>query len=132
MSSTSGSSSSSTSSSSISGSSCSSSSSFSVPNLPSLQNQPVDCTFPRREFGKNKITYRSFQQQWFKQWRWLHYDNARDVAYCHYCVSAINSGKMQLSKNAQDSTFLSGFSYWKDATRCFDKHELTVTHKAAV
>ena len=125
MSSTSGSSSSNTSSSSISGS-YSSSSSFSVPN------QPVDCTFLRREFGKNKITYRSFQRQWFKQWRWLHYDNTRDVAYCHYCVSAINSGKMQLSGNPQDSTFLSGFSNWKDATRCFHKHELTVTHKAAV
>ena len=104
-------------------------SSFSVPNLP---NQPTDCSFPRREFGKSKITYRSFQGQWFKQWKWLHYDSVRDVAYCHYCVSAINSGKMQLKGNVQDSTFLSGFCNWKDATRCFHKHELTVTHKAAV
>ena len=39
---------------------------------------------------------------------------------------------MQLKGNTQDSTFLSGFSNWKDATRCFHKHELTVTHKAAV
>ena len=45
-------------------------------------------------------------------------------------MSAINSGKMQLKENAQDSTSPFGFSNWKDATRCF--HELTVTHKAAV
>ena len=62
-------------------------SSFSVPNLPDLPNQPTDCSFPRREFGR--ITYRSFQGQWFKQWKWLHYDSVRDVAYCHYCVSAL-------------------------------------------
>ena len=47
-------------------------------------------------------------------------------------MSAINSGKMQLKGNVQDSTFLSGFCNWKDATRCFHKYELTVTHKAAV
>ena len=92
--------------------------SFSVPNLPDLPNQPTDYNFPKREFGKSKITYRSFQGQWFKQWKWLHYDNVRDVAYCHNCVSAVNSGKMQLKGNAHDSTFLSGFSNWKDATRC--------------
>ena len=86
------------------------SSSFSLPNLPDLLNQPTDYNFPRREFGKSKITFRSFQEQWFKQWKWLHYDNVRDVAYCHYCVSAINSGKMQLKGNARDSTFLSDFS----------------------
>ena len=62
--------------------------SFSVPN------QPTDYNFPKREFGKSKITYRSFQGQWFKQWKWLHYDNVRDVAYRHNCVSAVNSGKM--------------------------------------
>jgi len=39
---------------------------------------------------------------------------------------------MQVKGNAHDSTFLSGFSNWKDATRCFHKHELTLTHKAAV
>lgn len=45
---------------------------------------------------------------------------------------AVNSGKMQLKGNTQDSTFLSGFCNWKDATRCFHKHELNVTHKSAV
>ena len=39
---------------------------------------------------------------------------------------------MQLKGNAQDLTFLSDFSNWKDTTRCFHKHETTVTHKEAV
>ena len=30
-----------------------------------------------------------------KQWKWLHYDYVRDVAYSHNCVSAVNSGKIQ-------------------------------------
>ena len=33
------------------------------------------------------------------------------LAYCHYSVSTVNSGKMQLKRNAHDSIFLSCF--WK-------------------
>ena len=32
--------------------------------------------------------------------------------------------------NIQDSMFLTGFSKWKDATRCFTMHESTTAHKA--
>ena len=31
-----------------------------------------------------------------------------------------------------ESTFVSGFSYCKDGTRCFSRHEDTAAHKAAV
>ena len=34
--------------------------------------------------------------------------------------------------NIQDSAFILGFSNWKDATRCFGKHEATAAHKAAL
>ena len=28
-------------------------------------NQPHDFSFPKRQFGKSKLVYRSFQSQWF-------------------------------------------------------------------
>ena len=94
----------------MSSSSSSSSSAFPVPNLPHLPNQPIDYNFPRRQFGKSKVTYRSFQRQWFKQWKWLHYDTAKDLAYCHHCVSARNFGKMQLKGNALQLFFLTSLT----------------------
>lgn len=65
----------------------------------------------------------------FTKWKWLHYDAARDLLFCHVCVTGIKSGKLILSGNAILS---GGFSNWKDATRCFIKHETSSTHKTAV
>ena len=64
---------------------------------------------------------------------WLHYDQARDLAFCHTCIKALRTGKIQLSGNARDSPFLpSGFANWKDAVAGFNKNEKTTTHKQAV
>ena len=51
---------------------------------------------------------RTFQSSWFDKWKWLHYSAPLDVAFCHTCVTAIKTGKMKVSGNVQDSTFLSG------------------------
>ena len=48
-------------------------------------NQPLDIIFPKRPFGKTKIIYRLFQSKWFQQWRWLHYDQSRILAFCYTC-----------------------------------------------
>lgn len=41
--------------------------------------------------------------------------------------------KLKLTGNAKESVFIyGGFSNWKDSTRCFNKHETSVTHKAAI
>ena len=53
--------------------------------------------------------------------------------YCHTCVTGVNSSKLKLTGNAKESAFIyGGFSNWKDATRCFNKHETSVIHKTAV
>ena len=96
--------------------------------------QPLQFHFPKREFGKTKIVKRAFQAQWFGKWQWLHYDCARDLVFCHTCVTACKTGKLRLSKgNVKDSAFLfAGFSNWKDATVAFGSHEKSTTHKRAV
>ena len=75
---------------------------FVVPDLPPARHQPSRCfVFPKRTFGKKNVVWRSFQQSWFNQWTWLHYDEANDVTYCHTCVTSNSlrdfpTGRMQL------------------------------------
>ena len=76
-----------------------------LPELPCSPHQPSDFTFPKRSFGKTAIVWRSFQPSWFKQWPFLHYDEANDVAYCHTCATGFKQGKMRAS-NA-DPAFVS-------------------------
>ena len=61
--------------------------------------------FPTRSFGKTKVVHRSFQFTWFSQWPFLHYDEAKDVVYCHTCLMALKQERL-MSKNA-DPAFVS-------------------------
>ena len=105
----------------------------SLPDVGATPNQPERHSFPRRSFGRSKVVYRTFQVSWFHKWQWLHYDASQDVAFCHTCVTGIKSGKMKITGNVKDSSFIyGGFCNWKDATRLFNSHESSVTHKSAV
>ena len=73
-----------------------------IPDLPSSPHQPSGFVFPKRPFGKAKVVYRSFQKSWFKEWPFLHYDEAKDVAFCHTCVKAVKEKKTRAS-NAEAS-----------------------------
>ena len=107
----------------------------SVPDVSEKPNQPLDFAIPKRQFGKTKGINRSFQAQWFQKFRWLHYDQARDLAFCHTCVSVVKSGKMKSTGNV-DSAFISrGFYNWKDASGekgAFNSHEHSKCHQSAV
>ena len=104
-----------------------------LPEISEHANQPSGYNFPKRSFGKTKPVHRAFQQPWFGKWKWLHYDSANDLCFCHTCVSTVKTGKMKLFGNVKDSAFLSeGFSNWKDATVGFANHEKSTTHKRAV
>ena len=95
-------------------------------------NQPRHVNFPKRHFGLSKIISCSFQLQWFDKWKWLHYDEAWDLAFCHVCVTAIKTGKVQ-NRNV-DSAFIE-FCNWKDASGekgAFFSHEQSNCHKRAV
>ena len=93
--------------------------------------QPLDFTFPKRDFGKKTVVKRAFQPGWFKSWRWLHYDEANDIVLCHTCVQALDQRKVR--SNLGDAAFLTkGYCNWKDATIAFRKHESSAFHKEAV
>ncbi|XP_062585373.1 zinc finger MYM-type protein 1-like [Saccostrea cucullata] len=94
-------------------------------------NQPVNFKFPKRSFGKKNPELRSFNPTWFKQYAWLHYDEAKDLAFCFTCMVAAKEGK--ISNFKADGSFIStGFCNWKDATSKFRKHQDSDCHKEAV
>lgn len=59
----------------------------SLPQLPDKPHHPKDFDFPKRSFGKTKPVQCSAQSQWYNTWPFLHYDEGRDVVYCHTCHS---------------------------------------------
>ena len=68
---------------------------FDLPEIPLVPHQPKSLTFPKGAFGKTKVVYRSFQPMWLKQWPFLHYDETKDVVYCHTCITGFKEGKMK-------------------------------------
>ena len=87
--------------------------------------------FPSRAFGEAKKIHHSFQSKWFDKYKWLHYSEARDAAYCYTCKTADEQKKLRTKY--KESSFISrGFTNWKDGTVGFNKHESSECHKEAV
>ena len=94
-------------------------------------HQPRSGSFPSRAFGKTKVVNRSFQSKWFDKYKWLHYDEAQDAAYCYTCKTAEEQNKLRTKY--KDLAFISrGFTNWKDGPVGFTKHEGSDCHKEAV
>ena len=103
-----------------------------TPVIGDKAHQPHTFRSPQREFGKSSVVKRSFQQQWFSRWPWLHYDEGQDRAFCFSCVVAYQNNQLQ-SAHCLEKTFIStGFSNWKDAIAKFTKHEGSHCHKDAI
>eukprot|EP00731_Ephydatia_muelleri_P033418 Em0029g24a len=103
-----------------------------LPQIPEIPHHPMGLTFPKRSFGEKKPVLRSFQAAWFKAWSFLHYDEGKDLAYCHICVKGFKERKMKSSIRADPAFVTKGFCTWKDATRAFKKHQLSDCHREAV
>ena len=92
--------------------------------------------FQKHDYGKITIVKHTFQQQWFHDWPWIHYDEVKDVAFCHTCVTAVRSKKLKNVPSSGDLAFIHrGYANWKDAsgkTGAFCKHESSSLHKQAI
>ena len=89
--------------------------------------QPRNKVFPPTKFV---FQSRSFQVGWFDRWKWLDWDDSKSCVYCHPCRMAVRL-HFTLSKKAEPAFSQVGFRNWKDATRCFRKHETSYSHKEA-
>ena len=84
-----------------------------TPSVAEKPHQPLSFKFPKREFGKKSVVKRSFQPQWFARWKWLHYDEERDLAFCFTCVKAYKENKLHPSANVETTYISTGYSNWK-------------------
>ena len=94
-------------------------------------NQPVNFKYPKRGC---KDSNRSFQPQWYKRWKWLHYNELKDSVTCYACWHAHLHHMLPNMKT--DYAFIeSGYTKWKNATdtkKSFNKHESSAVHLSAV
>ena len=69
-----------------------------IPDVGSKPHQAlVNFKFPYREFGKQKLVKRAFQHSWFAKWKWLHYEEDMDKAFCYNCIQAYKEDKLRAS-----------------------------------
>ena len=78
--------------------------------------------FAKSAFGKRE---RRCQQQWFEDFKWLHYDTL--CLYCH-----IHHPKLTAEHNKDPAFITTGFKNWKKAPMCFKDHEKGKCHIAAL
>ena len=81
----------------------------SIMKIPPVPDKPKTFKFPQRSFGqKNPV-------KWFTNRKWLHYDEANNLAYCNV---AYRDGKLN-SSNLDQAFILNGFSNWTTVTVAF-------------
>ena len=73
-----------------------------LPEVGDNPHQPRNFAFPKR---KKKPVMRSFRENWFQSWPWLHYQEEMDVVFCHVCVRALKEKKMKA--HCCDAAFVS-------------------------
>ena len=82
-------------------SSCATESEIILPDLPDKPYHPTKgFSFPRRFFGQTKPVQCSCKSHWFDKWPWLHYNEVKDVVFCHIYVTAFKLKKIMTSHNA--------------------------------
>ena len=89
--------------------------------------------FPKRWFEKNEDHERSFRAKWCEMYPWLHNGITLDATFCHVCKSASMTDRGPLLKSSKrDPAFnTKGFTYWKDGTTAFKKHQTSDCHREA-
>ena len=90
--------------------------------------QPNDSfPFPKTSFGKQQ---RSCQSQWFKEFKWLDYDEKNDHVTCFICKR--QKLNLEPEKNKEDTFLKMGFRNWKKALSTFNDHQKSKCHSAAL
>ena len=63
---------------------------------------------------------------------WLHYHVGKDIVLCHVCMRAELEKKFLASTKRDAAFIMKGFTYLKEATSSFTKHQLSGSHKEAI
>ena len=77
------------------------------------------------------LSIRSFRAEWCEKYPWLHYNIELDAAFCFICMKASEQGKFLTSSRREQAFISKGFTYWKEATSAFRKHQACDCHHEA-
>ena len=95
---------------------------YSKPNHPDVKEIPA---------LKRRTQAVRFQKKWFDSYPWLHYQPSLQGVSCWTCIKAKGMGLLR-SNSKKDPAFLSkGFRNWKKATKTFEGHQVSDTHRTA-
>ena len=101
---------------------------LSLPDIGEQPNQPgINYAFPKCNIAGRT---RSFQHSWFHKFQWIHYDEHKDLALCHICVTACRERKIHAPYS--ELAFIKiGFKNWKKALEKFKSHAASACHRDA-
>lgn len=74
----------------------------------------------------------SFQERWYKDFPWLHYDTVQKGVLCFYCKKIYQDKLTPFAVKSEPAFITSGFKNWKRAIEKFKAHENSHTHRHAV
>ena len=78
--------------------------------LVSLINHQLHSPSPNDHLGRRHLFFAVFSMlNWFKQWTFLHYDEAKDLVHCYTCLLCFKEKQLR-SANA-DPAFVSSLNY---------------------
>ena len=97
-------------------------------SVPELFHPLGSFKFPKHKFGS---TVKSFRATWCEDYPWLHYDKTSDSAFCHLCMRTVSEGKLLASTKCNPAFISSGYTYWKEATTAFKRHQASACHREA-
>ena len=58
---------------------------------------------------------RTFQYSWFEKYKWIHYDEKYDRAFCFTCIKALQNNALRTAPSNADAFVNDGFCNWKKA-----------------
>jgi len=72
-----------------------------------------------------------FQKSWYKQYRWIHYDETIKGVLCFTCIQAESLRLSDLSRKTEPTFIKNGFRNWKKAQERFLQHHRSASHRFA-
>ena len=72
-----------------------------------------------------------FQNSWYEQYPWIHYDVGVHGVLCFTCTKAESLCLAELSKKREPTFITTGFKNWKKAREKFAEHQRSASHRFA-
>ncbi|XP_041351026.1 zinc finger MYM-type protein 1-like [Gigantopelta aegis] len=98
-------------------------------DIPDEPYQPDVSCIPSQKLAKKNL---KFQQRWFSNYHWLHFDSKTGGVLCHVCITAKRKKLSELTNCGEESFVARGFTNWKKAIEKFDAHEKSNSHRLSL